>query len=192
MRIRTLAAAAVLATAATLPLSGIAFAEDQHDCELLRVELDKVVDAQLNRLGCRPDQNHPVNRPRPDDGRDKPNPDCVSRIRDHIRDLDPQRLREQLRDGDGRQDRSEDRKRDWIKDCRDDSSDHERNKDDDPDHRKKSDHKKKDSDDGDDDSSDGDDSGGSSKDDDSDDDATTTQVKVVPKGSVDTGDGSSL
>ena len=79
------------------------------------------------------------------------------------------------------------------KPCHDDESDHKRRSHDDPE-EKSSHHKKSDDGDSDDNDSSDSDSSDSKADDDSDDDddTTSTQVKVVPKGSVDTGDGSSL
>ena len=172
MRIQTLAAAAVLSLAATIPLSTAAFADSTHDCvkaKNLSVQFDG--SDCVKELGQQIDRQRRLNL-------------CDGPIRGIIQD---EKLLEDRDDPHGRVMAG--------KPCHDDESDHKRRSHDDPE-EKSSHHKKSDDGDSDDnDSSDSDsDSSDSKADDDSDDDddTTSTQVKVVPKGSVDTGDGSSL
>jgi hypothetical protein len=172
MRIQTLAAAAVLSLAATIPLSTAAFADEP--C-LKSDDLKAAIDASR----CPP--HLPIGRPeRGDENKHRLNL-CRGLIHGII---DDEKLHEVT-------DKVQDRLRD-DKPCRDDEPEHKRRHHDDPDD-KPSHHKNKsdDSDSDDTESSDSDSSDGTSDDDD-DDDTTSTQVKVVPKGSVDTGDGSSL
>jgi hypothetical protein len=177
MRIQTLAAAAVLSLAATIPLSTAAFADSTLDCvkaRNLNVQLDgsdcvKELGQQIDRrkLPDFPDHQRRLNL-------------CDGPIRGIIQD---EKLHEDRDDPHGRVMAG--------KPCHDDESDHKRRSHDDP--EEKSSHHKKSDDSDSDDSSDSDSSDGKADDDsDDDDDTTSTQVKVVPKGSVDTGDGSSL
>lgn len=175
MRIQTLAAAAVLSLAATLPLSTAAFADTTPSCvdaEHLNVngsDCVKQLSQQIERheLPDLPEHKRRVNlcdgplRGIIDDERLLP--DDADNALDHLKDGKP---------------------------CRDDEPEHRRRHHDDP-VEKSSHHKKSDSD-SDDDDSDSDSKSKAEDDDDDDDDSTSTQVKVVPKGSVDTGDGSSL
>ena len=171
MRIQTLAAAAVLSLAATIPLSTAAFADEP--C----IKADDL-NVQLNGPHCPP--HLPIGLPKPGDEHKRRVNLCGGLVHGIIEDEKLHEVRddvhERLKDG---------------KPCRDDESKHKRRSHDDPED-KPSHHKKSDDGDSDDnDSSDSDDSD-SKSDDDGDDDTTSTQVKVVPKGSVDTGDGSSL
>jgi hypothetical protein len=180
MRIQTLAAAAVLSLAATIPLSTAAFA-DTHCGDLTDVdakvqclkELGQQIDPdklpELANLSLPERQKHQVHV-------------CDGWVHDLVQDPTPAKLHddvhERFKDG---------------KPCHHDESDHKRRSHDDLE-EKSSHHKKSDDGDSDDNDSSDSDSSDSKADDDSDDDddTTSTQVKVVPKGSVDTGDGSSL
>jgi hypothetical protein len=169
MRIQTLATAAVLSLAATIPLSTAAFADPTHDCfkvDGLRAEVDasrcplpKLLDHEKQRVNL-----------------------CGGLMHGIIEDEKLQEVREGVREH-----------LKGGKPCHDDESEHKRRSHDDPE-EKSSHHKKSDDSDADDNDSSDTDSSDSKADDDSDDDddTTSTQVKVVPKGSVDTGDGSSL
>jgi hypothetical protein len=171
MRIQTLAAAAVLSLAATIPLSTAAFA-DQKPC----LNADDL-NVQVNGPHCSPDL-----------------PIGLSKLGDHKRlvnlcgglvhgIIQGENLHEVDKNGQERVLGG--------KPCRDDESKDKRRSHDDP--KEKSSHHKKsdDSDSDDNDDSDNDSSDSKADDDSDDDDTTSTQVKVVPKGSVDTGDGSS-
>jgi hypothetical protein len=178
MRIQTLAAAAVLSLAATISLSTTAFA-DQEKPDCVKVGDLK---AEVNGRGCWPDK--PINLPERDD-QHKPRVNLCGGLMHGI--IDDEKLHE-VRDD------VHDRFKDG-KPCRDDESKHKRRSHDDPEERSSHHKKSDDSDSDDNDSSDSGDSDSDSKagdDSDDDDDTTSTQVKVVPKGSVDTGDGSSL
>ena len=191
MRIQTLAAATLLGTVAMLPLATGALAEEP-DCTMVQADLNGLPDARIDRPGCGEARNHPVGRPHHDDQRDRHEPRCTDSVRDRIRHLGLDRLRdqlpEQLREGDWPKDWPEDWKQAW-RDCHGDPSDPEPADDEDRPERVDSD------DDGDRAHDDGDDGDSADSDDDNDDDdndSRSTQVKVVPKGSVDTGDGSSI
>lgn len=170
MRIQTLAAAAVLSLAATLPLSTAAFADSGPKCAELG---DMKVQVDLKHCGS-------DGRPKRDDRHERDVNLCDGPLRGII---DDERLLPD--DADNALDHLKD-----SKPCRDDEPEHRRRHHDDP-VEKSSHHKKSDSD-SDDDDSDSDSKSKAEDDDDDDDDSTSTQVKVVPKGSVDTGDGSSL
>lgn len=172
MRIQTLAAAAVLSLAATIPLSTAAFADEP----CLKADDLKV---QVNGPQC--SSRIPIGAPKPGDEHKHRVNLCGGLVHGII---DDEKLHEVT-------DKVQGRLKDG-KPCRDDEPKHKRRHHDDPDDKPS--HHKKTSDDSDSDdteSSDSDD-GDSTSDDDGDDDTTSTQVKVVPKGSVDTGDGSSL
>jgi hypothetical protein len=173
MRIQTLAAAAVLSLAATIPLSTAAFADEP--C-LKAADLN----VQLNGSHCPP--HLPIGLPKPGDEDKRRVNLCDGPMHGIIEDEKLHKVRENVRE--------------HLKDgklCRDDESEHKRRSHDDPE-EKSSHHKKSDDSDSDDNDNSDSDSSDSKADDDSDDDddTTSTQVKVVPKGSVDTGDGSSL
>jgi hypothetical protein len=176
MRIQTLAAAAVLSLAAAIPLSTAAFADEKKpDCFKLGE-----VKAELNGPGCWPDK--PINLSERDDQHKQRVNLCEGLVHGIIEDEKLHEVRENVHE----------RFKDG-KPCRDDESEHRRRSHHDPEERS-SHHKKSDDGDSDDDDSSDSDSSDSKADDESgdDDDTTSTQVKVVPKGSVDTGDGSSL
>ena len=194
MRIQTLAAATVLATAAMLPLATGALADETTTCTQMRAEANEVIDAQIDHAACAEARNHPTGRAHHE--KDRPEPRCTDSVRDRLRHLDPDQLRDRLRDGGWPKDWPEDWKRAWT-DCYGDS-DPERDRpehDGDKNDSDKNDSDKNDSDKNDSDTDDGDADGGrdsdsADSDDDDDDDGGSTQVKIVPKGSVDTGDGS--
>jgi hypothetical protein len=202
MRIQTLAAATLLGTAAMLPLATGALAAEGPDCTLAQANPPRLPQVEINRPSCavtvhlngisRPRHDDPRGPRDPRDERDRHEPRCADPVRDRIRhlDLDLERVPERLRDGGWPKDWPEDWRRDW-RDCFGDPTDAEPAADDErPDRDGREDTDR--SDDSGDSGADADESDDSS-DDDSDgdaDDAETTQVKIVPKGSVDTGDGS--
>jgi hypothetical protein len=184
MRIQTLAAAAVLSLAATIPLSTAAFADSLPDCATVdnsNVQVDGPKCVQdLSRLGTLSDHPEFPGRPELTDHKKPQVRLCDGFVHDIVQDPKPEKLQDEvhnrIKDG---------------KPCRDDDRDHKRRSHDDPE-EKSSHHKKSDDSDSDDSDSNSHSSKADDDDGDDDDDTTSTQVKVVPKGSVDTGDGSSL